>query len=268
MKKIFLMLLAACALCAACSEISEDDRYTLRPPAERKRTVLLEEFTGQTCTNCPTAHRIVNGLKQQYGDGFISVSIHAGMFGIADNPNMPWQGLMTPEGDEYASHWGVSFYPSGMVNRTSGVLNMDDWADRVYEDVAKAPILDIRLSAGVETGEDGVRTIVVHTDLEPSQNIDGYLQLWITESGIRSVQIDGGTTLTDYEHNHVYRASVNGLWGEKLSLSAHLYTTYEHRIAVGEKWDAGNLSVVGFVYNDAEGVLQAAECEVQTDTED
>ena len=66
----------------------------------------------------------------------------------------------------------------------------------------------------------------------------------------------------DYVHNHVYRASVNGTWGEEISLSANVFPALTHSIALKEDWNKANLAVVAFVYNDAEGVLQAAECKV------
>ena len=71
-------------LFGSCDEVDEADRYIEVEQIVPKRTVLLEEFTGQWCMNCPSAHAIVNSLKEQYGESFISVSIHAGGFGIAE----------------------------------------------------------------------------------------------------------------------------------------------------------------------------------------
>ena len=81
------------------------------------------------------------------------------------------------------------------------------------------------------------------------------LQLWITESNINAVQQHGGTLNRNYLHNHVYRASVNGLWGEE----ANIPYSNVHYIPLRENWDIENLSVVAFVYNDTDGVLQVTE---------
>ena len=92
--------------------------------------------------------------------------------------------------------------------------------------------------------------------------VKGKLQLWITESSIKSFQVDNGKSLTDYEHNHVYRASVNGLWGEDLSLNNGEERVLSHSYTPRDIWVKSNLAVVAFVYTDADGVLQAAECKV------
>ena len=92
--------------------------------------------------------------------------------------------------------------------------------------------------------------------------VKGKLQLWITESSIKSYQVDNGKHLTDYEHNHVYRASVNGLWGEELSLNNSEERVLSHSYTPRDIWVKSNLAVVAFVYTDADGVLQAAECKV------
>ena len=73
-------------LTASCDNISENDRYIKVEATKAERTVLLEDFTGQNCVNCPAAHRTIEALEQQYGSHLIAVSIHAGHFGIpADN---------------------------------------------------------------------------------------------------------------------------------------------------------------------------------------
>lgn len=263
MKKIFYTLLCGMAgLFAACDEIDEADRYIEMPVVESRRAVLLEEFTGQMCTNCPEAQRRISSMKEQYGDQLVVVGIHAGNFGLAES-DYGSLGLMQPEGDEYAGHWNVEAYPAGVINRTSGALTAPEWATYVRSEVAKEAKLGISLSASVTETEAGDSVVSIVAMLEPSATVNGKLQLWITESHIVGFQIDGGNTLTDYEHNHVYRASVNGTWGEDISLQANIFQTVERSIPVRENWNTANLSVVGFVYNDADGVLQVAECEVE-----
>lgn len=263
MNKIFCaLLLGVTGWLTACDEIAEGDRYLEMPAVESRRAVLLEEFTGQMCTNCPEAQRRISNMKEQYGDQLVVVGIHAGYFGLAES-DFGSYGLMQPEGNEYADHWNVEAYPSGVIDRRSGVLAAPDWATYVRNEVTKEAKLGIGLSAVVEENEEGDSIVSVSATLESSMAVNGKLQLWITESHIVGFQIDGGNTLTDYEHNHVYRASVNGTWGEDVALQENVFQTVERSIPVRENWNTANLSVVGFVYNEAEGVLQVAECEVE-----
>lgn len=251
-----MILCCMTAVFTACSEIDEGERYELLPTVEPKRAVLLEEFTGQFCPNCPDAHRQITSLKEQYGESLIAVSIHAGEQAIAAP-----MGLMQPEGNEYANRWNVKMYPQGILNRRSGLLDHPAWAGEIYKAVQEDAPVSISLNAQLEENEDGGGTIRISTEMLPFSDVSGKLQLWITESGIKAIQDDHGLKLIDYEHNHVFRACVNGTWGEDIELPANVYHTLEHTIALQDAWNKDNISVVAFIYND-NGVLQAAECKV------
>ncbi len=257
LNNIFLSLAMAATL-AACDEVDEADRFIQLPDVKSERTVLLEDFTGQYCTNCPEAHRLIASLQEQYGENVIAVAIHAGSFGILEGSVSALTGLMQPEGNEYAKKAGVESYPAGVFNRNTNPLSHTEWAGAVRSEIERASYLNIQLSAAIEDGQ-----IVISSECQPLKDIDGKLQIWVTESGIAALQVDNGKYLMDYVHNHVYRASVNGTWGEDVNLKANVFSDFNHKIALRENWNAENLSVVAFVYNESEGVYQAAECKVK-----
>lgn len=238
----------------SCSDvIPEGERYEELPPVEAKRSILVEDFTGQFCSNCPDAHKVIGDLQTLYGEHVIAVAIHAGHFGIAEGSNPNFVGLMQPEGDAYATHWGVEAYPAGIINRTSGVLKHTEWAAYARQALAEEAMVGIELDCKVT--EDSTK-VYINTIITSNMEMKGNkLQLWITESNINTVQQNGGSLEFSYQHNHVYRASVNGLWGEEISIP---YSNV-HYIPLHENWNIENLSVVAFVYNDTEGVLEAAE---------
>lgn len=260
MKK-YLYPLLLLPLFASCDQVDKNDRYIEVEEIQVTRRVLLEEFTGQRCVNCPAAHAVIEKLEEQYGDDLIVVSIHAGSFGIKS----PY-GLMQEEGDAYASRWDVTTYPSGVVDRTGGVLNSDTWATAIRTEAGKDTDLGIELDA--ELSSDG-KTIYVSTSLLCSENLDASLQLWVVENGIVTLQIDGEETLTDYVHNNVFRACVNGLWGQEISLSANLSQKFDNSIEVFSdpnyptaSWNTDKLYIVGFVY-DNNGVIQVNKTKVK-----
>ena len=256
-KKLTILTIVAASL-FACDTIDENERYVQLETIEAKRNVLLEEFTGQNCPNCPTAHETAARLKEQYGEALITVSIHAGPFAFAEG-SKSFPTFMTPEGNTYADAWGITTYPAGVINRTSGNTSYSDWASIVREEIQKDAELDIELEATLNAD----KTLVsISTVLKPLSDIEGNLQLWITESGMISRQKNGSETIREYEHNHVYRASVNGVGGERVSLSSNVFDTFNHTAAVKENWNAENLSVVAFVYN-SNGVLQVVEAEIE-----
>ena len=255
--RLFISLALAAVTFTACDEVDEADRFKELEKIESKRTVLLEDFTGQLCTNCPDGHRLIASLQEQYGENIIAVGIHAGEFGIAEGSNPNLLGLMQPEGSEYAKKAGVQSYPAGVVDRCGSPMTYTDWATAVRNEIGKESKLNIEVNAKINGGNIDITTV-----LKPNSEAKGKLQLWITENNIVAFQLDNGNYLMDYVHNHVYRASVNGTWGEDISLSANVFPALSHSIALKEDWNKENLAVVAFVYNDAEGVLQAAECKV------
>lgn len=60
--KILTVVLGG-TLLASCSNIAEDERYIYVKPAEVKRSVLIEDFTGQRCINCPNANDEIATLQ-------------------------------------------------------------------------------------------------------------------------------------------------------------------------------------------------------------
>jgi hypothetical protein len=262
-----LYIIPALALLASCDNINEDDRLIEIDAVVPQRAVLLEEFTGQWCRNCPAAHAIIKQLKEQYGDAFIPVSIHAGTSAnaipesesiITSNPK--YIGLKTEDGDAYAEMWGINSFPNGVLDRTSGVIGRDKWAGYIVDELKKESNLQIELTAGYDATSN---SISIHTQLKPIANISGKLQLWIVESGIVTIQQNGESIERDYVHDHVFRATVNTIGGEAVTLSDNVYSNYTHSISVKDIWTPANLSVVAFVYDDS-GVLQAAETNVVT----
>ena len=127
-KKLSHILLSVGLIMTACNDIAENDRYIEVEATKAERTVLLEDFTGQNCVNCPAAHRTIEALEEQYGAHLIAVSIHAGHFGIPAT-NKRYTGLMQEEGQAYNDLYGIEDYPKGITgfryNDNFTVLNLD-----------------------------------------------------------------------------------------------------------------------------------------------
>ena len=74
-----MMLVAV--LMTSCDEVETQDRLIYVEPPEVSRAVLIEDFTGQYCVNCPRATEEIERLVEEYGDTtVIAVAIHSGPF--------------------------------------------------------------------------------------------------------------------------------------------------------------------------------------------
>ena len=72
-----LALLAS--LAAGCDNIGEDERYIKveKPVVDNPRNLLIMEFTGNSCLNCPTGAATVEQIKDEEEPGrVISVGLH------------------------------------------------------------------------------------------------------------------------------------------------------------------------------------------------
>lgn len=251
-------ILGAFALTAslcACDKIAEDERFIKVDMPETGRNVLIEEFTGQFCVNCPDGHEMINNIKSVYGEKVISVGIHAGQLAWDDVKN---GGLKTPDGDAYANKWNVLSYPSIVVNHAGNpISNMAQWQDAVQKVLGQTVRVEYNVEASISA--DGKRIEVKSTVL-PNENIDARYNVWVTESNITAFQQDMSAAGYDlnYVHNHVYRASMTGKDGEEMKADANVTSAQTDHIDIDPSWNLDNINIVAFIY-DGNGVIQVVE---------
>lgn len=275
LKNIFLgVATAAMAMAAAsCSNIDEGDRLIYVKPAEVGRAVLIEDLTGQRCINCPTGTDIINGIIETYGeDNVIAVGIHCGPLGFAGNSKRV--GLMTDTGVEYYKHWanGTNLgQPSAIFNRKKGkgpIDNLNNWAAEVGLIISEKANLSVDIANAYDAKTRTLTTKVGAFGVNGTVN--GKLQVWIVEDGIKAMQLmPDGSANQDYIHNHVFRAAVNGTWGEEVTVKEGETTSKDYSYVLPETWNAENISVVAFVYNDngVENVAKKHIVEHEEETE-
>lgn len=264
--KLLYTILPALAL-ASCSDYDDpESRYTPFEGGEQNRNVLMIEFTGQNCVNCPTAHEVIEGYEKDYGSRFISVSIHgyAAQMGL---PNTMAQALGTDDGVEYNKMFGIESWPNAVIDWNSGKLgnNYGKWLETITADMAKQTYLEIDPKA---TLADGKIEVTATLSSEYKTYSDVKYMVWLSESGITAMQItpSGAMNLT-YVHNNVFRASLCGLTGEAVTVEAGKPLTLTRSIEKNQNWVAEKMDAVVFAYTDAEGVIAVEKTHVTTEEE-
>ena len=268
MKRLFLLATIIMGL-TACSNIDEDERLIYVEPAEVNRPVLIEDFTGQACVNCPNATAAIHELQETYGEeNVIAVAIHSGPFAHqkSNMGNAFLSDLGTNLGDEYYKHWDIRAQPTLMINRSSLIDIPQELPAVVANELKKTSTVHFD---AVEFSNNAVLV-----DLSSSDRVEGRLQVWIVEDSINARDpqtkyqqfMPDGSRRQDYVHNHVFRASLtNDAYGEPVTLEAgnKSYTqvfylqgnealdNFEHL------WQKQNLSAVVFFWNEQQGVMQA-----------
>lgn len=274
MKKLYTLLyISAMAVMAlsSCDEVAPEDRLVYVEPAEAKRAILIEDFTGQNCVNCPRATEAISELQATYGeDKVIAVGIHSGPFAhVGSQMGAAYMSLGTSQGDDYFTHFGVEAQPGMMVNRAYG---------RVFYDTSVLSVLTTRylaqetpLNLEVATDFDASsRVLSIEVTGYTSDPVSGKLQIYITEDGIIDTQLmPDGSENTAYEHNHVYRATAStDAYGDEFSLAMGESRTANYTYTIPSNWNADNLAVVAFVYDDSEVVQAVRKPLVEKTTEE
>ena len=253
--------LLACALWS-CDTIKEDDRLILVKKVDVNRNVLIEDFTGQRCLNCPTANEEIEKLQNRYDDAIIAVSIHSGPYGRL-NSGKPLP-LYTETGNEYYEHAGISEQPTVIINRNASLTNTAQYAAIVDQEVGKTTPLSIELAVGYDAT---TRNTDITVNATTSEVISGKLQVWVIENDIVGQQtMPDGSMNSEYVHQHVFRASVtNDIYGDDFSVTDVTPATATYQVTLDETWKAEDVAIVAFVSNATDGVLQVVKAKLTTE---
>ncbi len=280
-KKIFTYLFFSLIFFISCDEIGNPleenneiiDTNIVFPINENPvKKVLLEEFTGHKCGNCPAAAKKLEELHQIYGEKLISLAIHTGDFAATDE-NFP-EDYSTSEGDELNSFFGISSYPTALINRVEYNNNLvlpgvaTFWEDALKEIIDKEQILEISIVNEFDSINRNLKTSV---QIEFLKEFDDKLNLsiYLIENNIISPQDDYSLGdehyVENYVHKHILRSTLNGTWGTELlesNLDNKKIVKTFLKENLNEKWNMENCVIIAFVYNtktENKEVIQAEE---------
>lgn len=262
--KISLILTVAAIMVGCEQRIDPADRYIPVPNPEPVRYVLIEEYTGIHCKNCPNGHQRLTEIEAFYntddnylkGAGVISVGIHIPVFGDPVDQG----GFVTPEADLLAP--GQNYAPAARINRRSDVLELDRWQTTIASEILRKASVKFE-SLNATLSNDGKLSVVGSVSAE--DNIDGTrLQVWVIEDDIDYWQLQpDGNYEEHYSHHAVYRCSLTGFEGESITINRNSSTEFEllNQI-IPSVCNPENLRVVAFIETDDAGVLNAFETHV------
>lgn len=257
---------------------SIETRNGLETPVQK---VLLEDYTGHTCGNCPGAAVLARSQQKQYGDRLVVVAVHANYF--AKYNKAPYTtNFTTPEGEEWFTSFGFMSNPNGMINRTkSGATNafvqgVSAWPGAIAKEMEKAPRIGMNLTTQYipETRKVNIKVRAEYlTSLQGRYN----LGIVITEDSIISYQKNYGAAaggdpaypvgdVSNYVHPHAMRLAVTGTWGvlNRTSPAAGDVKEAYYTATLDNAWKPGKCSVVAFIFDEAtREILQVEEVHLE-----
>lgn len=244
------------------------ERFVDETPQNRK--VVLEEFTGVNCGNCPDGHHRANALRDAHPGEVFLINIHQGSYAYPAEID-----LRTNYGDALASQAGINSYPNATINRHSfngsiAVADRTAWTSLSEGLLSTEAYANIAAKATVDwqTREMQVTVQVYYTGNSPAST--NYLNVALLQDYIygpqagmnaNMEQVDGN----QYVHMHALRDLITGQWGEEITTTTQgsfVEKTYTYTIpeAVREvPVEMGNISVVAFLAEGRTEIITACE---------
>ncbi|MDD2562997.1 MAG: Omp28-related outer membrane protein [Salinivirgaceae bacterium] len=246
----------------ACDKIEGNPYETIQDTGttidgDTVKRVLLIEFTGHRCTNCPQAHQQLQILSETYGERIIPIAIHSGYY--SDTTTTYPTNYTTPFGDNLTTLLNIDLYPRGVV----GSLNKDaqkplaEWAEAVAIEKDIPTTMAINIESSIENNTVISKATITNTKPEIALN-DLKLYAVLVEDSVVSAQLNNGQLITDYVHNHVVRHGFTSHLGEPFVLNSESKFIYNFPVAIHSSWRAKKLSVVVFVTSEENKIIQAA----------
>ncbi len=245
-----------------------------------QKQVLLEDFTGHHCVNCPTAALAAHQWSEDYNERLVIYAVHAGFQAEPDNTGLYTADLRCPAGDELFNFFNQPANPAGPVDRVEYNGNMilyyitGDWEAAIEIEMAKENVIDIKLK---NTYFPNKKAVLIDVSSTFKQPLEGKYKIavYLAEDNIISPQRNSNESIgpepdwVDYVHHNVLRDAVNGTFGgyitEDGSIAVGETYTNQFYYVINEEWltDTTNLNVIAYIFNEETlEIFQVAELEV------
>ena len=277
MKK-FILIIIAFGFIHSCSEVLPvrniqvalvDTTFQKSTTSARQdRIVMVEEFTGASCVNCPAGHATLKAIESANVNRVISYGLHFGP--LAEPVHSDGPKFIIPEADQISTFFGVSAMPNALIDRIkpSGtyVFGRTAWSTTVNNRLSVPAKANIKTSVAFN---QSLNKYVLSLEIELLDEISDNLSYTIAlvENNIVAPQLSGSNIIENYNHAMVARKFITSALGNSLPKPSGITSylpgrTYKKEIPLDldSKWKIENLHIISFVANEASReILQANE---------
>lgn len=221
-------------------------------PNPQLKNVLIEDFTGVRCVNCPKGHEQIELLQGEYPGRIVPVAMHSNF--LAD-PYHDDQDLRSDAAQSLDQRLGPSIAkPTGAINRVElageMLLFINQWAQACENEINKSSPLNIELSNQADNTDE----VFVKVKLIFLENVEEALSIsvFLLESDIEVTQLTPDGEVEDYIHNHVLRKTLTPFNGQNLGQDVFepgrvLEKEFELK-EFDPVWNQENFEIVAFVH--------------------
>ena len=247
------------------------DRFVDESP--QKRNVVLEEYTGIRCGQCPSGHMIANSIKDAHPEDVFLINIH--VTNLAE-PMGEGSDLRTDWGSNLFGQTGISGLPGGTINRhvfpnhTSMSVTRSNWPMLSEEILQMDAYANIAAKASInwETREAEITVQLYYTGDSPEEvnflnvvMLQDYIRAYQSGASSNPEQVDGN----QYMHMHALRDMITGQWGDSItstSTGSFVEKTYNYSIPDSVRdipVDLENISFVAFLAESRREIINGCE---------
>jgi hypothetical protein len=247
-----------------------------------QKNVLLEEFSGVKCTNCPQGNAKTKSLHAENPSRINVVTAHsyflaAPYSGDLDLRCEDAQALIAvplgPVPSKPATYINRLKYPS-LVNRA--VPDIDTWENLVNAELAKTTPVNLELETVFVDEEERKFRYKVTVSFSAAIS-DVSLGFLLTENYIETQQLDNGVLLEEYEHEYVLRDYITSIFGENITenIVANTVIIKEFEVDLDDyeasadgkttepiDWKIENMEIVAFIRNNNDEIIQSTSSEL------
>ncbi|MCB0476925.1 MAG: hypothetical protein KDC84_02110 [Crocinitomicaceae bacterium] len=197
--------------------------------------VLIEDFTGHKCPNCPAAAVIAADLETNNPGRVFVASIHASAGDAFQTTSTPGDGeyphyahdFTTDAGDAYVIDIsGMIGNPVGMINREISPEGVNwnhvttSWGNEV-SGLLTANDLKINLQQAINF-YPSTNGLFVHVEAEALENLSANVSIvsYFVQRQVISAQKNGAVTEDHYHHHNVMAGTISPIYGEPIFSSA------------------------------------------------
>jgi hypothetical protein len=303
MKKLPLFFLAAALLFGACDRVenpipldaanyditlfpgnyASDYNYpSFGPNNNSNLNVLIEDYTGHQCGNCPQAAVAGKNIENANPGRVFCISEHAGNGGISqyqrwytpDEPGYPKysRNFTNDAGTSYSTAiTGLPGNPYGLINRrplsgsNSLWIPFGQWSQYV-NNLLQENSLRADLQASVNYYEES-DALFVHIEAEAKTTLSGNFNLVVYAIAKEVVDWQKNYTvfpndIENYKHHNVHIGNINGTWGEVLfsgntDAGTKIRKDYTYKIRDGYRDLDEGYAIIAYIMNaDTYEILQ------------
>ena len=240
--------------------------------APQSRVVLMEEFTGASCVNCPAGHLTIKDILATHDTKVAAVGLHFGS--LAAPVKFGEQDLRTEEAKAIAAAFSISAMPLALIDRvtksgTNRIYGKGEWTTAIDSRVTIAPKANVKTTVKYDNTK---QVYILSLEIELLEDFTDPLNYSIAllENKISVTQKDGSIEIEDYEQEHVTRKFYTSALGSKLP-NIPGATKYEKGTVIKKQfyidglkseWKLDNMYIVAFVTRETSAnkeVLQASQ---------